>query len=686
MKEKEEITKLINEYYANKDEASMNKILETFPDLQLLKDIREQTRKAIKEKLPIPKINNIYNLIGSENLIMISHYLLLKNKSVDKLCLNKVKNLSKIIISKTFKWDSIEKISVKRGRDFSRSMKIFNYSGKIIQSNIRFILEAIYEPIFEKYNLKVDSGSYNDCRRAIYSIIDYKNQGLNWVIEGDVKEIFDEIHPPTLAKVLAKYIKDKDFINIIYESLLIPIIKHNRIYTNETFQKSFIFSFLFNIYVYYFDQNIKKTIEEVKMQIYTRKSQSSKTKIVASKKSYLNETNYTTNNLRYHYTRFKNNFILLTNLNCEICEVIAKKIVYFSKDIFKFDLSLRKIKIINIKKDKLYYLGYAIFMPNERPIKSFTDNLLITTGKKILVGIDQNKLYNSLIKDKFAVEKSLKPRECPYLIRLEPQEILKYYNAKMLNIYNYYYGLIRYKSQLNRIWYILYFSAIKTLAAKYKSTTRKIYEQFGWKEVNNLLKFTNRVRIVVKYSSSESENYSNQKFVMLHNLQDMEHISKKIHLTNVFNIKKCCCMVFNNFTGVWKKDKVYWKTNFEMNGPCIICEFQKQIELLYVKEFNKLNFINEKTFLINRTKNLNRKLITICKQCYNNRYKEIFNNSLLKENEFIFSPEKLDIINDCVYENKKPKFLSLQRIVVNPIENQKTQSYLKDSKLNKESS
>lgn len=71
------------------------------------------------------------------------------------------------------------------------------------------------------------------------------------------------------------------------------------------------------------------------------------------------------------------------------------------------------------------------------------------------------------------------PRELPWLSCIEPQIIIQRYNAVMLGLANFYFGIIRNRAHLHRWLYILKYSCLKTFAQKYKSSIRGIYKRFG---------------------------------------------------------------------------------------------------------------------------------------------------------------------------------------------------------------
>lgn len=544
---------------AYKKESSIKK--EECKTLKILEDIRKNVQLALDNNKSIPKIKNLYPLLASQDLIYISYMKLLKSekaynsgsgqKSVHSFSFEEIKELSKELNTYTFYWGFMKEVeSIKKNEQFKR-IKLLTYLDKIVQNNILLILESIYEPIFEKYNHNYGFRPNKIGKNCIEKIMRSENRNLNWVITGNLQEAFDNLHSPTLAKILGEIIDDKDFINIIYQACFISQIRKKRIIKESKvriLKSSIISKILFNIYMHKFDMEIEKIINEsikryenpkllknpeseqyknITYQI--EKLSKSYRKFVnlqnirsltigeKEKKQHLkfkiqkliikiNQTdsiNYTKVKFRYFYNRYANDFIILTNQGEKICTFIVEKIVTYLRNNLKLVLSYDKIKSVNLKESKVKYLGYVLFMSNR--------------AKQILVGIDQNMIYQRFVNYKYALESTLEPIHCTTYIKLNSHEIIAKYNSIILGMYNYYYHVITYKSQLNRIWYILYFSALKTLACKHQSTISKIIEIYGCKEYNKSDYSIKKINIVAPIKIQNEIHY-----ISLINRQDLQ--------------------------------------------------------------------------------------------------------------------------------------------------------------------
>lgn len=515
---------------ACKKESSIKK--EECKTLKNLEDIRKKVQFALDNNRPIPKIKNLYPLLASQDLIYISYAKLVKKekadnsasrqKSVYSFSFAEIEELSKELNTHTFHWEIMKNEQFKR-------LKLSIYSEKIVQNNILLILESIYEPIFEKYNHNYGFRPNKSGKNCIETIVHPKNRGLNWAITGNIQEAFNNLHLPTLAKILAEIIDDKDFINIIYQACVIFQKKEKKIIKQSvirTLKSSIISKILFNIYMHKFDMEIEKIIDEAikryqnpkplknpKSEQYKNityqieKLSESYKKLVnlqnirsltlheKKEKQHLkfkiqkflikrNQTNlidFTKVKFRYFYNRYGNDFIVLINQEERTCTFIVERIVTHLRNNLKLTLRHDKIKIINLKENKAKYLGYVLFMSNKEAVNN---DVLITRNRQILVGMDQDRIYQRFVKCKYALESTLEPVHCTTYIKLTSYKIIAKYNSIILGIYNYYYHVITYKSQLDRIWYILYLSALKTLACKHQSTISKIFEAYGCIEYN----------------------------------------------------------------------------------------------------------------------------------------------------------------------------------------------------------
>lgn len=717
----------ILDFLGGKEFASMTEVINSNPNLTTLIEIRTRISEDILNNRTPEKVSNLYKLVSSIDLMHISHKKLSKNngastpgsenESVEKFSLRKMIELSNEIINKTFNWKYTRKIEIPRPGKDPRPLGIPNYSEKIIQNNILMILEAIFEPHFEKINVSYGFRPHKGCIDAIEDLKHYKNQGLNWAIEGDIKGAFNNVHPPFLANILKKYINDKEFIQLIYEACITPtIMKKGKLELIEnspegTPQGSIISPILFNIYMHEFDiilleylntlndlypiinptrdprskifatlKNKKSFFIKIIQKIENRKllrnlTEHEKTEIhklkivinkLQSKIDKYNRYDYSRIPIRHYYNRYADDFIILINRSKELCDTIKNKVSEILIDNFKLQLSLEKTKITKLKSEHGKYLGFTFFMQNREASFRANTNFKVRSGRHILIGPDLDRIYNRLINERFAKKDTLEPLAKDAWSTLDERSIIEKYNSILIGLFNYYYPVITYKSEINRIYYILYYSCIKTLAKKHIITSSKIHERYGWDEYNLNNQPTNRKRIIYTDSTIDKYDTIKIKHILLYNYRDLkdmgirtmtnrETLRKKIELdkrnlgntsttslkdfiefetTRRFDSSKSKPLSTKDqilFEDIWNNYKMSWRSKFKMSKFCNICGSEDNLEAHHIRHIKGETISKSDNFTQTIMKNLNRKQLIVCQDCHNKIHQGKYNEISLDD-------------------------------------------------------
>ncbi len=90
------------------------------------------------------------------------------------------------------------------------------FQEKLLQTVVKLILEAIYEPLFS--DASHGFRPQRSCHTALEQI---KNEmyGVRWWVEGDIKGFFDNVSHDTLVTILSKRITDRRFLHLIGQFL-----------------------------------------------------------------------------------------------------------------------------------------------------------------------------------------------------------------------------------------------------------------------------------------------------------------------------------------------------------------------------------------------------------------------------------------------------------------------------------
>jgi group II intron reverse transcriptase/maturase len=174
--------------------------------------------------------------------------------------------LSKDLSDESYKPLPVRRVMIEKDKGGYRPLGIPALKDRIVQSAVKIILEALYEPIFSQ-----NSHGFRpkrSCQTAIEQIIVWKT---DWVIEGDIKGCFDNVKHGKLLDLLRKRITDERFINLINKFLKsgyqmgygidgkLPIY----ITKNGTPQGSIVSPILANIYLQEFDSFMEKKIKSM---------------------------------------------------------------------------------------------------------------------------------------------------------------------------------------------------------------------------------------------------------------------------------------------------------------------------------------------------------------------------------------------------------------------------------------
>ncbi|HWO96524.1 MAG TPA: reverse transcriptase domain-containing protein [Bacillus sp. (in: firmicutes)] len=173
------------------------------------------------------------------------------------------KQLSDELYQQTYRPLPVRRVDIPKRSGGSRPLGIPALKDRIVQSAVKMILEAIYEPIFLDHSHGFRPK--RSCQTAINHII---GRTFDWVVEGDIKGCFDNIKHGKLLDTLRKRIADEKFINLINKFLKsgyqlgfgtegkLPIFQTK----DGTPQGGIVSPVLANIYLHEFDKFMDKKV------------------------------------------------------------------------------------------------------------------------------------------------------------------------------------------------------------------------------------------------------------------------------------------------------------------------------------------------------------------------------------------------------------------------------------------
>jgi hypothetical protein len=180
-----------------------------------------------------------------------------------------------------------------------------------------------------------------------------------------------------------------------------------------------------------------------------------------------NDPNYK----RLRYIRYADDFLLgVIGAKAE-AEEIKRKIGTFLNSELKLTMSQEKTLVTNATQETAKFLGYDIV--NQQVNSKYTRNRRSVNGR---IGLRVPKNITDEKGAKFL--QNGKPIHLNYLLETSDFSIITEYQMELKGIVQY-YTLAYNVSQLTRLKYIMQTSLVKTLAAKYKTSVKRIYGKYA---------------------------------------------------------------------------------------------------------------------------------------------------------------------------------------------------------------
>lgn len=202
--------------------------------------------------------------------------------------------------------------------------------------------------------------------------------------------------------------------------------------------------------------------------------------------------------LKFAYTRYADDWILITNAKTQIIQNIKENCSKFLREELSATLEPDKTKITNMKKEPAKFLGYEIKVYKKTKAIITKNKIKTRIGNRIFIELDKQRLIDRLHMRGYCNEHGF-PREIPKLTMLEFYAIIERYNSVIRGIVNAFkYSIKNPNTQLGRWIYIIRYSCLKTLAQKFKTSIRKLFKKYRSKtgktiETTVATKINNRI-------------------------------------------------------------------------------------------------------------------------------------------------------------------------------------------------
>ena len=175
----------------------------------------EQQMSLIEEILSVENLNEAIKRVKANK----------GARGIDKMSVDKLepyfnehrKEIIESIMNKTYRPQPVRRVYIPKSNGKLRPLGIPTVVDRVIQQAIAQRLVPIYENVFSDYSYGFRPN--RDCHTAIDKVLEYLNQGFEWVIDLDIEKYFDTVNHDKLISILREQVNDSHTVHLIRKFL-----------------------------------------------------------------------------------------------------------------------------------------------------------------------------------------------------------------------------------------------------------------------------------------------------------------------------------------------------------------------------------------------------------------------------------------------------------------------------------
>ncbi len=442
-------------------------------------------------------LNDLYRQLFNPDLFLQAYGRLAQNQgamtrgttseTADGMSMRVIDAVIAALHAERLRWLPSRRVYIPKANGKQRPLGIPTWTDKLVQEAVRALLAAYYEPQFSCHSHGFRSG--RGCHTALGEIRKGWT-GTKWFIEGDIKGCFDHIDHAVMLEILGERIQDKRFLRLIGNMLQAGYLedwKHHKTYSG-TPQGGIVSPLLANIYL----DRLDKFVEQELIPAHTKGQyrRNPHYQVVSERVRYLRRKGrmaeakawrkYLTtlpSNMthdpeyrRLWYVRYADDFLLGFIGPRSEAEAIKARIQRFLHDTLHLELSAEKTLVTHATTHAARFLGYDIL--NQQANTKRTGVRRSVNGRIAL------RMPDAVLRKKCQEYQTAgKPSHRTPLIGETDFTIVARYALELTGFANY-YGLASNRSRLWKLHGTMRHSLTASLAAKHKTSRRRIAQRF----------------------------------------------------------------------------------------------------------------------------------------------------------------------------------------------------------------
>lgn len=173
-------------------------------------------------ELAIKKVKSNKGAPGVDNMMV---------EEIDKYFEIHGEEIITAIMNMKYKPKPVRRVYIPKADGKQRPLGIPTVTDRVIQQALAQILSEIYEPHFSEnsYGFRSNRSAHN----AMEQVLEYLNEGYEWVIDMDIEKYFDTVHHDKLISILREHVNEREILHLIRSFLKAGVMEDGLVSPNE---------------------------------------------------------------------------------------------------------------------------------------------------------------------------------------------------------------------------------------------------------------------------------------------------------------------------------------------------------------------------------------------------------------------------------------------------------------------